>query len=53
MKRRHGPYWLIIPKINQNTLTIHFLNKGIITESYVRSKPIEHFERKPKSPPKQ
>ena len=40
-------------EITQNTLTIHFLNNGIITESYVRWKPIEHFERKPKSPPKQ
>ncbi len=40
-------------EINQNTLIIHFLNKEIITESYVRWKLLEHFERKPKSPPKQ
>lgn len=48
--------WTILvdyAEIAQNTLTFHFLNKETITESYVRWKPIEHFERKPKSPSKQ
>lgn len=52
-ERTSWPVLVDYAEITQNTLTFHFLNKGLITESYIRWKPIEHFERKPKSPPKQ